>query len=386
MAARMTPRERVLAAVDLKEADRVPIDIGGTSVTTIVDGKAHQQLKTSLGIQSAPRYFKFKSRSTLLDEGVFRRLHSDTRPIPHSLPDTDNWEDIYYEDGSFKDEFGVIWRKTAGDGMYAPVGSPLREATMSDLAAYRWPDPLDPGRTRCLREQARHLHEHTDYAVCFTLPSGMIHLATYLRGFEEFMVDLAINHAFLEALLDACTEWYLELTRTTMEQIGPHLDVVLFGDDIGFQTGPMVDLARYRRLFKPRHRRIMDCIRRQSAARILYHTDGAVTAFIDDLLEIGVDALNPVQASAAGMNTRDLKARFGDRICFWGGIDTQSVLPMGTPEEVHAEVRRRIQDLAPGGGYVLASVHNLQVDVPIENVLAMADAALECGAYPICES
>ena len=376
MAESMTPRQRVLAAIELQEPDRVPIDVGGSSVTTII-GDAYERLKAHLGIEGEARYMKRKSRTAILDERVAERLHSDTRAIIYGSPN--DWEDIYFEDGSFQDEFQVIWSKSKAGGHYAPVGNPLSEASTADIDSFPWPDPLNPGRTHGLREQSRHLHEETDYAIVLSLPSGIVHLCAYLRGFEEFMVDLAINPEFVEALMDRTLDWYLQFTCALMDEVGPYVDVVMFGDDIGFQNGPMVDLDRYRRFFKPRHKRVFDCIKGKSNAKLLHHTDGAVTSFIDDLIEIGVDILNPVQASAAGMETANLKAKYGDRICFWGGIDTQSVLPMGSPEDVRAEVHRRIEDLSCGGGYVISSVHNMQEDVPLENILAMADAALEFG-------
>jgi uroporphyrinogen decarboxylase len=159
--------------------------------------------------------------------------------------------------------------------------------------------------------------------------------------------------------------------------------VIMFGYDLSFQNAPMVDLKRYRRFIKPRHKALFDIIKTRSRAKVLYHCCGAVRSMIGDFIDLGVDALNPVQVSSAGMNTAELKAEFGSQICFWGAIDTQHVLPVGSALDVREEVRRRIQDLAPGGGYVLASVHNIQEDVPAENILAMVDAAQEFGQYPL---
>lgn len=372
----MTSRERVLAALEHRQPDRVPIDVGGSSVSTII-GSAYEQLKAHLGVESETRYMKRKSRSAILDERVAQRLHTDTRPLMIGSPD--GWEDIYFEDGSFQDEFGVIWRKPEG-GHYAPVGNPLKHATLVDLDAFPWPDPLNPGRTRGLREQARRTHEETDYAVVLTLPLGYVHLSQYLRGFEEFLIDIVLDSEFLEALMDRSLDFWLKATAAVMEEVDPYVDVVMFGDDVAFQDRPMVDLKRYRRFFKPRHQQMIECVKSRSRAKVLYHTDGALVPLMEDLIDIGVDALNPVQVSSAGMgDTAELKKRFGDRICFWGSIDTSRVLPRGTPEDVRAEVRRRIQDLAPDGGFVLASVHNIQEDVPPENILAMVDAAIEFG-------
>ncbi|HBY96105.1 MAG TPA: uroporphyrinogen-III decarboxylase [Chloroflexi bacterium] len=374
----MTPRERVLAAIEHRQPDRVPIDIGGCSVSTIIGG-AYERLKANLGIESETRYMKRKSRSAILDERVAERLHADTRPLLIGNPD--GWEDIYFADSSFQDEFQVIWRKPEG-GHYAPVGNPLKRATLADLDSFAWPDPLNPGRIRGLREQARRLHEETDYAVVLTLPLGYVHLSQYLRGFEEFLVDIVLNLEFLEALMDRTLDFWLQLTGAALDEVEPYVDVVMFGDDVAFQDRPMVDLKRYRRLFKPRHKQMIDCVKSRSRAKVLYHTDGALTTLIEDFIEIGVDALNPVQVSCVGMgDTAGLKERFGDRICFWGAIDTSRVLPLGSPEDVRTEVRQRVQDLAPGGGFVLASVHNIQEDVCAENILAMVDAAIEFGRY-----
>jgi uroporphyrinogen decarboxylase len=377
----MTPRQRVLAAIDRRPPDRVPIDVGGTSFSTLI-GDAYERLKAALGVEAETRYMKRKSRSVLLDEAVARRIGADTRPLLVGSPD--GWQDVYDDDGSFRDEFGVVWRKAAG-GHYAPTGNPLAEATSpAEVEAHPWPDPANPGRTRGLREQARRLHEGTDYAIVLTLPVGFVHLSQYLRGYEQWLMDIVLNPTFLDALMDRALAWWLDLAAAVLDEVGPYVDVVAFGDDVAFHDRPMVDLARYRRLFKPRHRRMVGLIKAKSDARVLYHCCGAVRSLVGEFVDIGVDALNPLQVSSEGMgDTAALKAQFGHRqdggICFWGGIDTQHVLPRGTPEEVRAEVRRRIEDLASGGGYVLAPVHNIQEDVPAENILSMADAGAEYG-------
>ena len=372
MTTAMTPRQRVLAAIERRQPDRVPIDVGGTSFSTII-GQAYERLKAHLGVDGETRYMKRKSRSVLLDEQIALRLHTDTRPLLVGSPD--GWQDIYYDDGSFRDEFGVIWRK-AGEGHYAPTGNPLREATLTDLDAYSWPDPLNPGRVRGLQESARALKEGTDYAVVLSLPVGFVHLSQYLRGYEQWLLDIILNPAFLQALMDRTLDWWRALAGAVLAEVGPYVDVVAFSDDVAFHDRPMLDLDRYRRLLKPRHREMVDCIKSRSQAKVLYHCCGAVRSLVPELVDIGVDALNPVQVSSADMDTSALKDEFGDYICFWGAVDTQRVLPSGTPEQVRAEVQRRIADLAAGGGYVLAPVHNIQEDVPPENILAMVDAAV----------
>lgn len=376
MPQKMTPRERVLAAIERRQPDRVPIDVGGSSFSTII-GQAYERLKARLGVEGETLYMKQRSRSVFLDERIARRLHADTRPLLVGSPD--GWQDVYSADGSFQDEFGVVWRR-AGDGHYAPTGNPLREATLADLDTFAWPDPQNPGRSRSLREAARQLREGTDYAVVLSLPVGFVHLSQYLRGYEQWLMDIVLNPQFLDALMDRVLDWWLTLTDAVLDEVGPYVDVVAIGDDVAFHDRPMVDLDRYRKLFKPRHRRMIDLVKAKSSAKVLYHCCGAVKSLVGEFIDIGVDALNPIQVSSAGMDdTASLKAEFGDHISFWGGIDTGQVLPRGSLEDVLAEVQRRIQDLAPGGGYVLASVHNIQEDVPPENILAMVDAALKFG-------
>ncbi len=213
-----------------------------------------------------------------------------------------------------------------------------------------------------------------------SLPSGPVHLSQYLRGYENWLVDMVTDRRFFDALLDRCLQWWLELAGPVLDAAGSAVDVVMFGDDVAFHDRPMVDLKRHREIFKPRHRQMVDLIKRKTGAKVLYHCCGAVRKLVPDFIDMGIDALNPVQVSSAGMDTAELKAEYGRDVCFWGGIDTQHVMPHGAPGDVYSEVERRIRDLAPGGGYVLAAVHNLQDDVPPENILAMADAAREYGA------
>ncbi|NLF13711.1 MAG: hypothetical protein GX597_18165, partial [Anaerolineaceae bacterium] len=323
----MSPRERVLAAVDRQGPDRVPIDVGGTSFSTVI-GQAYERLKAILGVGGETAYMKRKSRSALLDEAVARRLGTDTRPLLVGSPD--GWQDVYFDDGSFRDEFGVVWRR-AGDGHYAPLGNPLRQAGLNELAAYPWPDPHNPGRTRGLRDAARRLHEEGEHAVVLSMPVGFVHLSQYLRGYEQWLMDIVLNPEFLDALMDGALAWWMALCASVLDEVGPYVDVVALADDVAFHDRPMVDLARYRRLFKPRHEQMVRCVKERSGARVLYHCCGAVRSLVNEFVDIGVDALNPVQVSSADMDTAALKAEFGERISFWGAIDTQRVLPRGTP-------------------------------------------------------
>jgi uroporphyrinogen decarboxylase len=225
-------------------------------------------------------------------------------------------------------------------------------------------------------EQARKFHQETDCAVILNLPLGSIHTAQWLRGYENWLMDLVSDPGLSKYLLDMLLENWLEVTRRLIEVTKDNIDVIFFAEDIAFHNGPMVSPRVYEKIIHPYQRRIFQALHNWSPAKILYHNCGSVTWQIDDLIDMGVDALNPVQVTSYDMgDTASLKQRFGEKISFWGGIDTGFVLPSGSPSDVQAEVMRRIKDLSVSGGYILASVHNIQADVPPENICAMWEAA-----------
>jgi uroporphyrinogen decarboxylase len=205
-----------------------------------------------------------------------------------------------------------------------------------------------------------------------------------MRGLENTMMDMALNQDFFQALLRKITDLMVEATDKFLDEVGDTIDVYLMGDDLGSQNAPLCSPQMYRDLVKNSHAELIAKVREKSKAKIFFHSCGNVYPLIGDLIDVGVDILNPVQVSAKDMgDTARLKREFGDKITFCGGIDTQTVLPKGTPEEVRAEVRHRIKDLASGGGYILAAVHCIQPDVPLENIEAMFDEAKKSGQYPI---
>lgn len=378
----MTHRERVLCALNLEEPDRVPFDLGGTLATTI-NIEAYKSLKAYLGLETPSEILSLRSMIAHVEEEILVRYDIDTRSLPllgNSRPTE------VLPDGGFRDEWGVVRRQPNPDSHFMDVENPLAgECTLEDLEKYPWPDPDDPGYTAGLAEAARKLHSQTDYAVILTLPVGPLHQAQWVRGYENWMVDLASNLDLYEALMDRVTDIWLRTAKRMLDAVGSNADILFYGDDVGFQHGPMVRHDMYEKRVKPYQRRIFDLLRGHGA-KILYHSCGSVASLLGDFVELGVDALNPVQVSAAKMDTAKLKRDFGNRLAFWGGVDTQQVLPRGSPEEVRVEVHRRIRDLAPGGGYVLCAVHNIQREVPPENVNAMYEEALAAGEYPISES
>ncbi len=380
----MTHRERVMAAVNHKEPDRVPVDIGATRVTSI-HRVAYANLVKHLGLPPKAEVLWDRNQQIILpDEEVLTHFDVDTRSLFQGPPA--NFKPIELGEGVYKDEWGVV-RKMPEDGFYYDiVESPLcGEPTLEDLDRFPWPDPDDPGIVRGLRERADELHNQTDYAVVFHSSAAILHFSQYLRGFEGWFTDVALRPDFMGALMDRILDIHLRTIRNIFNEIrdGSHIDIALISDDLASDLGPLISPSAYRTLLKPRHKQIINTIKEYTNAKIMFHCCGAAHHFFEDLIEIGVDIVNPIQVSSKGMDTQWLKEQFGDRLAFWGAIDTRQVLPRGTVDEVRKEVRRVIHDLAPGGGYVVNFVHNAQPDVPPENIVAMVEAAREYGHYPI---
>ena len=232
-----------------------------------------------------------------------------------------------------------------------------------------------------LRERSRDMQARGD-CVVFNLCCHILAAGQLLRGYENFMVDLMTDEVLVREMFDYLLEGYFRRIERLAPLLRETVDVVLLNDDLGTQKGPMLSPATYRKMIKPYQRDLFGRVKRSFDAPILFHSCGAVRDFIPDLIEVGVDALNPVQLSAAGMEAKDLKDDFGDDITFWGGgVDTQRVLNRGNPSDVRDAVRRNVAAFAPGGGFVFCQVHNIQPDVPPENVIAMFEALDECGLY-----
>jgi uroporphyrinogen decarboxylase len=375
----MTSRERVLAALARKEPDRVPLDLGGTTASTLTLG-ACRKLHRLLGVagEHQPEFVSYRAATVLPHDDVFERFSLDVRLVvigtPCATPERPQ------PNGEIVDSWGVVWTKP-GDGHYIPTRGPLQhldDPGPADLARIAWPDPNDPGWLSGLRERAASQRAKGNPAVVLGLPVGPVHLGQFLRGFGGWLEDVASRPAFVEALMERILEpWILVATRA-LREAGDLVDVVMFSDDICTQRGPLVRPEAYRQLIKPVHQRMIGSMKRFGKP-VLYHCCGSTVSLLPDFIECGADAINPVQVAAAGMDTRELKRRFGRDIAFWGAIDTQRVLPLGTVAEVRDEVRRRIDDLAPGGGYIMSAVHNVQDDVPPENVVAMLEAGREFG-------
>jgi len=253
------------------------------------------------------------------------------------------------------------------------------------LESYPWPDPGDPGRIEGLREEAKKLRESAQYAiVADAIGLGVFESSwVLLRGPERFFMDMALDKPFVNALLEKLTDLHIKFHQNYLDAVGEFIDVIAVSDDLGGENGPLISPASYEELIKPFQKKLWKSIKNNTEAFLFLHSCGSIHRFIPDLIELGVDIINPVQVAARDMDTRKLKEEFGDKITFWGAVDTQRILPFGSPDDVEREVKKRILDLAPGGGYVLSAVHNIQAGVSPENVCRMYETARQYGKYPV---
>ena len=382
----MSSRQRVLAALNHQVPDRVPIDLGGNQ--TGIHKFAYQAVAKLLGIDDSVVIMDAVQQLARPSEALLERFHVDTRYVAAGAAadfqggivqrqrDGRLWHDL-------TDEFGVTWSMPDDQPFYMDISHhPLANATLDDIRDYPFPKGDDPGRFAGLRQRALEIRQQTPYAVVSGISGVVYEICWYMRGLETWFMDMLTQPEFCEALIDRTLKFWMDWFRVFLDEVGDVVDVIMIGDDLAAQKGPLFRPEFYRRVVKPRHKQLVQYIRSRTKAKIWYHTCGACVEYIPDLLDNGIDILNPVQISASGMEPAGLKARFGDRLSFWGGaIDAQHVLPRASAETVREEVRRNLELWKPGGGYVFNNVHNLQAGVPPENIVALYDAAYEFGFY-----
>jgi uroporphyrinogen decarboxylase len=383
----MNSRERVRLALQHKEPDRVPFDLGGT-VMSGIHKEAYDALRHLMGLPTRPDYpiAEILEQIVVVDDDVHERLKVDTRDVaPRS---SGSFKIEIKEDPEYKylyDEWGIGWHMPKDGGFfYDMFDHPLKSATtVEEIEKFPWPDPQDPARFAGLRERARHVAVVEGKAVILGgLCAGILEMPAWMRGYEAFYPDCILNPRLIECIMDIVMELKMAFWEKALAEVGEYVDVVLEADDLAGQLNLLITLDMYRKMVKPRHKKLFDFIHSRTDAKVFFHSCGAIRPAIPDLIDAGVDILNPVQVSARGMDSAGLKKDFGNDLTFWGGgVDVQGVFGTGTPEQVREDVRRRVHDLAPGGGFVFATVHNTQANVPPENFVAMWETLQECGAY-----
>jgi uroporphyrinogen decarboxylase len=383
----MNSRERLEAALNHQEPDRVPSDLGGTVLSSI-NHDVYRKLRTHLGLPKVEvRMADIVQQIAVVDDdvrGVFKVDVRDVAPrssASFNIGIRDDMPGYTY----FYDEWGIGWKMPKVGGLYYDMfHHPLKgEISAGDIDKYPWPDPTDPARFTGLRERARQSAEvEKEGVVIGGLCAGILEMISWMRGYEDYFLDFAGNTKLMGYFLDKMVELKMAYWERALKEAGDFVSAIVEADDMAGQNGMLISPSAYRNVVKPRHKRLFDFIKARTRAKVFFHSCGAVRSAIPDLIEAGIDILNPVQVSAAGMDSAELKREFGRDISFWGGaVDAQNVLQTGGVQAVKDDARRRIDDLAPGGGFVFAPIHNIQNNVPPANVVAMWQTLHEYGGY-----
>ena len=402
----MTSRERVLAALNHREPDRVPIDFSGHRSSGIA-AIAYPKLREYLGLPPKPiRIYDVIQQLAVVDEDVLDRFGVDTIELGRgfaldeqswsswTLPDgtacfVPAWTQIERDDGRWviRSKTGRVFAQMPDGALYfeqtyypfaerdelEAIADALDESMWTSIAA-----PPGPVGSEALCEGARRLRQKTDRAIIGLFGGNLFEIGQFLYRNDQFFMLLAGEPKRAHRFLDKLIEVHLGNLEQFLGAVGEYIDIVLFGDDLGMQTGPMMSPQMYREFFKPRHKLLWNRAKELANVKVMLHCCGGVRELIGDLIEAGLDAINPVQISCAGMDVAELKSEFGKDLTFWGGgCDTREVLPNGTVEQVAEHVRQQVETLSPGGGFVFQQVHNILANVPPENIAAMFDAVNE---------
>ena len=379
----MNSRERIITTLNHKEPDKVPIDLNSNS-TTALTKKAYQNLRNYLNLKEDKTLDISDSiqGTVRAKEDILSIYEIDTRTV--FLKDSQLTTIKILPDGSFYDSYGVRWKPASY--YFDAVERPLSNINkVSDLKKIKWEDLHDKTIARDIKNDAEDLYRNTDYClvadhVCW----GPFEGACVFCGYEKFLIDIYFNRKFVLALLDKITETAIAKYEILLNEVGNYIQVVSFGDDVAMQTSSYISPQMYRKFIKPLHKKIFNFIRTKTKAKIFYHVCGAVYKLIPDFIDIGVDILNPVQRSAAGMNIIKLKKEFGKSICFWGGgIDIQKQLPFYSLKEIEKEIKKTLEIMAPGGGYVFFPTHNIQADVTPDRIDCMFKSVIKYRKYKV---
>lgn len=411
----MTKRERVVCAISHREPDKVPIDLGAMRSTGIT-AMAYSNLKKYLGIAAGQTYvYDVVQQLAQPEMPILDLVEADVIDLGRAfLIEEKDWKDFVLPDGlpakipsyaNLEPDGAGGWLAKSGDGTvigampkgafylsqsYFPLldwdgRDPARldklpglmnNVTWAAFPAPPWHKPLSRDHLADIRQRAKQLYETTDYAIMAAFGGNLLEWGQYLCRIDRFLEDLIDNPKKAETILDKLTEIHLENIEKFLDAIEGYVQVIQMGDDLGTQLASQISPQMYRRFFKPRHKQIYERVRKRKGIHLFLHSCGSIADLLPDLIETGVEIINPVQTSAAGMDPERLKREFGKDLTFWGGgCDTQRVLPQGTEDEINKHVRRRMEIFAPGGGFVFTQIHNILPNVPPQNIMAMVGAA-----------
>jgi uroporphyrinogen decarboxylase len=394
----MTHRERVLAALEHRQPDRLPYDFGAGNCCKL-NQRIYARLLGEFGMKEEIRVCYPINGLAYASDAFLNMLGSDVRAVEFvfkeavggdapvgfdnsaftkrhgvgAASDSDEWEDAsgYY----LRNAWGTVYKKPKNNPLYYDIVQfPLENTDQDDEIDQKLWFPLPPNKVDPAAVEQAKAFQQAGYPVFFTgvYANGFLQTGPTVFGFQQWYMMLLEEENRCRAFLDRLLERKLMFWKIVTDAFGDSLDIVSESDDLGVQTGPFVDPSVIRRLMKPYYKELFGHIHKLTKAKLFMHSCGSVSEFIPDLIECGVDILNPVQVSAARMDPGYLKREFGTDICFWGGAcDSQLTLTLGTPQQVRQQTKRNIEQFARGGGYVAANVHNLQATVPVENFLAM---------------
>ena len=405
----LTSRERVRMALNHEEPDRVPVDIGASRVTGI-SAIAYRNLLDYLGLFENVRVYDVKQQLADPSLAVVERLGADVLGLHRLGPTTgmpflelDRWKpgrltdgrpcllpeachEIAGPDGQFQVvREGQTYARRAPESLYYEVcWTPLANAkTTADIDRFTWLDPWTEREEDYVRKRVQEVCRATDkalFAGLSNLLGSFFEISLVLFGFDNFMMKLASERDLVEYWLDAKLAHDLPILDRFLAVAGPFIEAIQMNDDFGSQSALQISPRLYREVFKPRQRRWIEFVKARTRAKVFIHCDGAIGEILPDFIEIGIDALNPLQTSAKGMDPAQIKRRFGRDLAFWGGgVETQTTLPFGSVQDIRRQVRERVELLGPGGGYVFAAIHNIQADIPPQKILAVYETVRQCG-------
>lgn len=389
----MNSRERLIASLEHRTPDRVPYDLGGCHVTGI-HRLAYQNLRCHLGLpQTATSLADTLQQVALPEDDLLERLQVDTRGLYPLC--SHNWNVVGENCGDhreYRDEWGFVHQFQPDSYWWSLVKSPLDAPTVTreEIAQHPWPTAALPERLAGLRQQALAFRQAGKIVVLKGICAGLLEMGQRLRGMENFLCDVLVDPDSAQAVLDRFTQQKMDFWQMALDALGDVVDIVVEADDYGTQESQLIPPQTFRELFKPRYRDIIALIKQKLKEKkapgergwVFFHSCGNVRPILPDFIEMGVDILNPVHLNAAGMEPVPLKRDFGKEITFWGGgVETQNTLPYGSPEEVREDVKRNLETLMPDGGFVFNTVHNIQAEVPPQNIMAMWETLQEFGWY-----
>jgi len=371
-----THRQRFIASLNHQPADRVPLTLGSPSCSLHRDAQQRLMDYLALRPQTAPKVVDRILQIVEPDPQLIEHFDIDVLwLLPEDQPAT--WS---ADRQSFMDDLGR--RFVAGGGFFNQTASPLRQGSAEELAAYHFP-PIAPERVAGLGRKARLLYDQ-GYGLGVDGPWGVYEISSSLRGTADYLVDLALNPAYAAALAErVLEEHHIPFYTRLLQETAPYCQMAMISDDLGAQQGLIFSPRVFRQIFKPLLKRLIEHIHTLAPVKVYMHSDGAIYDLIPDLIEIGVEGLNPVQYTARGMELARLKTQFGKDLGFFGGSLENESLSFSAPQEVRRIVTDTVHTLAPGGGFLFASIHNITPEAPPENIVALFETAQQCGRYPI---